>query len=494
MAGFGKHWHLATGLDGKSVNSLVHLADVVVNVDDFLSHCWRDPWWQKVFGLMVTYNLVPAVVMGNVGAMCMYVLQREGYLPTMTSAPFLGVFGGHAPPYSPWCFSVGTLIMIVCLAWWQNMLAFMRLVTGVSLDRRAFFDRICVDQSNEEDKQKAIRDIGGYVAKSNRMVVFWSKVYLTRLWCTFEMACRLHAQDLGHLRCLEIFFLPLPLAVICFVGFVLAVTTLIEAAFVMEYIPAGPQAHGVSDLNLSWVCHPPLLRFCLIQAFANAFSITLGLVIGLPFIRSYLRDRQCLTEQLAHFDVRNVDCFSQADRKQVYATIGQWFNLVSEAKCGLVDKVDPGLDAFNSYIRGRFMEHVLANIGPPHVIPYRLALLIAAPVAFAEMDYSVAIFHMGNFKFSDEAGSVLAIWVSMLCTLPIFISMVLRISMRVAEPYDNICNELLGTLTVALLLGGLYFLLFASSMMALLGGLFLSLANAIVQGALTWQIYGPLRL
>merc|ERR1719305_254298 len=51
-----------------------------------------------------------------------------------------------------------------------------------------FLDCLCINQVENELRKEGIYSIGGFVDRSKAMLLIWSKPYLTRKWCVFEMA------------------------------------------------------------------------------------------------------------------------------------------------------------------------------------------------------------------------------------------------------------------------------------------------------------------
>merc|ERR1719359_1045442 len=51
-----------------------------------------------------------------------------------------------------------------------------------------FMDCLCINQVDDKLLREGIYSIGGFIDKSKSMLLLWSKPYLTRKWCVFEMA------------------------------------------------------------------------------------------------------------------------------------------------------------------------------------------------------------------------------------------------------------------------------------------------------------------
>jgi hypothetical protein len=62
---------------------------------------------------------------------------------------------------------------------------------------RFWFDKCCIDQRHAASKQAGIDHLGDSLSRSRHMVVIFSDVYLTRMWCTYELAtyCKLMRDE-----------------------------------------------------------------------------------------------------------------------------------------------------------------------------------------------------------------------------------------------------------------------------------------------------------
>merc|ERR1719460_1354480 len=79
-----------------------------------------------------------------------------------------------------------------------------------------FLDRLCINQVDNELMHEGVYSLGGFVDKSKCMLLIWSKPYLTRKWCVFEMAACV-STDSGCERGIE--FAPLYIELSCLLGF-----------------------------------------------------------------------------------------------------------------------------------------------------------------------------------------------------------------------------------------------------------------------------------
>lgn len=54
---------------------------------------------------------------------------------------------------------------------------------------------MCIHQTDLEKKKRGIDGLGGFLKRSDKMLVLWDPTYFTRLWCTFELAAFLRLND-----------------------------------------------------------------------------------------------------------------------------------------------------------------------------------------------------------------------------------------------------------------------------------------------------------
>ncbi|CAE8715434.1 unnamed protein product [Polarella glacialis] len=75
-------------------------------------------------------------------------------------------------------FPNGLVTYCIILFFWQRILS----LRGRSA--MVFLDKLCIDQQNEERKERGILSLAGFLEISDRLVILWSPSYFERLWCT----------------------------------------------------------------------------------------------------------------------------------------------------------------------------------------------------------------------------------------------------------------------------------------------------------------------
>ncbi len=162
----------------------------------FISHSWSDPWWIKAIMLrnhlfLMEYDSI-VFIMGCVA--CTHALPMSFLLQSVagTGISFL--------PLYIVLFSMGFATirahisgLLVPSTWgpWPRELGD---------DNSVWLDKVCIDQTNADTKQKGIANLAAYLLRCKTMTVMVGDSYFTRLWTTFELAtyCRVH-HDQGNL-------------------------------------------------------------------------------------------------------------------------------------------------------------------------------------------------------------------------------------------------------------------------------------------------------
>jgi len=234
---------------------------------------------------------------------------------------------------------------------------------SISTPRKVFVDKYCINQTDPELKKAGIKGIAGFLRHSDRLVVFWTPSYFTRLWCSYELASWVH---LGKS---DVRFVPVSFAVASgmsivglYVNFVVA--SVYEAIF------------GKVPFVLT-LCSLPML--CLLVTLSS---------------RRHLRELASLHGQLSDFSVRKTRCFCcdvghvnpltgqpiPCDRALVYDALRGWhaaYSLVSTLSDG---EELPHLHFFDCQVREKIRPHLLSAGG--YRIAYRDAVVMSSPCAW----------------------------------------------------------------------------------------------------------------
>ncbi|CAE8598923.1 unnamed protein product [Polarella glacialis] len=225
-----------------------------------------------------------------------------------------------------------------------------------------FLDKLCIDQQNEDRKEKGILSLAGFLEISDELVILWSPSYFGRLWCTYELASWLRFSQLNDITVMPIHLSP----VILCIAFSMWGTILcyIEALSV-AYSVAG--SHKVDLAGLFW----------------GSLCITVGAILPTHISRHLAQSLGSLPEQLEHFSIREAKSFCcshnhvhpetqehlPCDRRLIFDMLEQWQYHFSNNRRAYASS----LDSFDFHVRQKLKPWILRNIGGAEV-PFSLLL------------------------------------------------------------------------------------------------------------------------
>lgn len=109
---------------------------------------------------------MPAILVSFLVAATCTALCRARLLPVVTLED-LGF------SFFPWALTIGSGTFFLVLGSWQH----------VGRQKVYFLDKFCVHQTDLELKHAGVASFAAFVALSNQVLLLWSVVYFTRLWC-----------------------------------------------------------------------------------------------------------------------------------------------------------------------------------------------------------------------------------------------------------------------------------------------------------------------
>lgn len=303
LEGLGREFARNEGTD-----ALYERSERVESINDFISHDWQTGRWPKVLTLWLRYNSLPAYVACVLSATLAFVLQLES-INVLPKLRLMHGFQSHRESDvlpGNWSSVLGCAAFILTLMFWQNVLKFFNRPL-----KKVFVDKFCICQTNEKRKTEGILCLGGFLERSERLVVLWSPRYFTRLWCAYEMATWMHLDDGSGNRMNKLQVSPVALSMI---------------------------------LMLYWIT----MLVSYISYFINATSIWYSIIyfvaglLPVHATRHYARELRGMPEQLASFNIRESQCFCctvghtltqpdgtvkrlRCDRKLVEKTLRKWF-------------------------------------------------------------------------------------------------------------------------------------------------------------------------
>jgi len=85
-------------------------------------------------------------------------------------------------------------VFVICLFTWQDIWKKFHGVINVFLGKSnmVFVDKFCIDQLDKQRKAAAILGSGGFLRHTDRLILCWTPRYISRLWCSYEIASWLH--------------------------------------------------------------------------------------------------------------------------------------------------------------------------------------------------------------------------------------------------------------------------------------------------------------
>eukprot|EP00929_Paragymnodinium_shiwhaense_P007610 TRINITY_DN111518_c0_g1_i1.p1 TRINITY_DN111518_c0_g1~~TRINITY_DN111518_c0_g1_i1.p1 ORF type:complete len:625 (+),score=42.12 TRINITY_DN111518_c0_g1_i1:49-1923(+) len=374
LGNFGKHFESKAG----SVNDF-NMSECVDHIDDFLSHDWGTPRWQKMLCLSLFYNGRAACC-----ASCAIAV------PVALLGSSVQAFRGHAAAlFCP-------MIYLIVLLFGQRLRSLFRRPTSV------FLDKLCIHQADEDKKADGILGLAGFLRSSKRLVLIWSPRYFSRLWCTYELVSWCHLHGLEPSR---VCFLPVASCIVQFQAVaVFTASVFIQAVFGILQYPVG----GAERFDL--LQRGTLLLLASAGTGLSVMPLVLHLrLLHLQVQNFSIRDSHsfCCTHNHEHPDSgRRIPC----DRKLVYSTLHTWYLRASQIASQSPEIIGPaelrpcttgdleaeewaeGLDRFDQAVRSglscmlaRAMNNALMCVS------YRDCLCAAVPAVWAGIDYTTLL-------------------------------------------------------------------------------------------------------
>jgi len=278
LGSFGAAFKTRTG--SICVNSTDHEKSIeVANVDDFISHSWASGRWAKALTLLIHYNGGAAFGISMIACAMVAVVQLDivGLIPRPCLTELLHTSNSYTVRSGVACSIVGPIVFLAVLIYWQDAKSL--LSTG---HRMLFLDKYCVDQVDFGRQQAAILGIAGFLRHSDQLLVCWTPSYLTRLWCTYEVASwRQLGKQIGSVK-------------IKTVPQTLVICTCVCAQLISEVVLV--VIHAFVDLEAIGVLRGALLTLLCIAPIEMA-------------LRTTSHQRNIMQKQLFDFSITQTTCF-----------------------------------------------------------------------------------------------------------------------------------------------------------------------------------------
>eukprot|EP00929_Paragymnodinium_shiwhaense_P020096 TRINITY_DN13503_c2_g1_i5.p1 TRINITY_DN13503_c2_g1~~TRINITY_DN13503_c2_g1_i5.p1 ORF type:complete len:491 (-),score=38.56 TRINITY_DN13503_c2_g1_i5:748-2220(-) len=375
LEGYGRHWSgIAGGPDD------FFLSRATNTIDDFISHDWHTPRIVKYVTLSYIYNSRAAAVGSTLLATC-FVFMREllRFHGKLSSPGSRGVL----PSDAICCATIGPFAYLALFFNWQFVSR--RLFRGTMM----FVDKLCIAQHDDDMKIQGILGLAAFLKSSERLVVLWSPVYFSRLWCTYELAAWFR---LGR-AVSTVLFMPVQVPPVIFIG-----SLGYCACGIAYYIDVLLQQGSMGSLSTMQQIFL-VLMFVSWVLFAHVLHLHADHVAGLQ-------------QELEGFCIKQTSCFCctnnhkhpesgetlVCDREMVYSTLKQWV----EEKGAIY--ADAHINAFNHQVRTTLRDHIHTEL-PEDTLFIRYSDMVYScfPCVWLVIDLTTVRLHRDEFNIAHIA-------------------------------------------------------------------------------------------
>ncbi|CAK9032627.1 unnamed protein product [Durusdinium trenchii] len=341
LRGLGRLWRGSPiDLPQEEKIKLWHDAMSVSEFDVFLSHTWHTKGIWKFLALSLQISWRNILLCWLLAIILMELLFYLDLLPPDHIRWDVSNPGGTYNwdvPYSQW----GTI-----LAPAVSLVPFL-LAPYASQAQVCFLDVACIHQADDHLKERGIYGLGGFLKASKELRILWSPPYLSRLWCIFELGAYRMANPSGTISIKPLF---------------------VEVTVLACWL-------GIQLINLLWVLAVALTGDL---AFYTLLPALVPLILIFHSMRQHLLARQQLLDGLARFDLNQVECRLDFDKKFVHEAISEWYG---------------GPEAFTEYVRGPLHQELIsANVR--HVrqlVPCQYCCIIITPMLGVALNSMVGL-------------------------------------------------------------------------------------------------------
>ena len=279
-------------------------------IDQFWSHSWHGPKWNKAMTAIMVNNGMKAALVATLVSFLLMFLHAFRILPTLQAVRGIQRY----PSYSYWIRVICLVLYFVVLVFWTPR-------------QKIFLDVLCIDQVSTRRKALGLASMGAFLRASDSFVILWDPSWSRRLWCVFELAAFLHSCHVDG-RKVKLTIRPTLLGP-CLISMPIALSLVLLA---MSFIPDEHFLGG--DPNFL------RLRYFILWPSIGLF-ILIGFFFSVMKIRAYFRYVQELLQDIGKFVVSDsishcctVGHVSSAgaqmvcDRRVILQCITTWFGSV----------------------------------------------------------------------------------------------------------------------------------------------------------------------
>ncbi|CAE7661092.1 mask [Symbiodinium microadriaticum] len=317
----------------------------------FWSHSWHGNNSMKTLLLLLLYNGPAAAISATVTALLTMCLHIAGLLPGVLRVSTTPLDRGIEMVFGPWCtLSAGLVFVVVLLLWKSRCLV--------------FFDQICIDQTNPDQKTRGIIGIGAMVKYSQHFLLVWDCTYAGRLWCLLELAAFLKSHEQPEKKVT----IRLTAMAPCILGIGFALW-----ASMLQVLVHERSAWDTLVLVLSrWVF----------------------LYMAASYMRDHYRNAEVLLKQLSDFTIRDAACHCCNDGEICCADV---CDRAIIGRC--IQSWHGSVEAFEVTIRTRVRQMLYRQLGGL-LFPYGWQVLGALPLFWSFADLSAARARDGHWKMA----------------------------------------------------------------------------------------------
>ncbi|CAK0876254.1 unnamed protein product, partial [Prorocentrum cordatum] len=347
-------------------------------LDWFISHDWGTSRWMKLLTLAVYFNGVSALCASFATCMLVFALQVAGVLAQRKKPePCLTAGVEYEEVHGVWCFPAGVCAFFFVLLYWQVCRE------RVLPPAYAFVDKMCINQRDPREKERGVYSIGGFLQKSDFMLMLCTHRYFSRMWCTFEVAAWLRFKGVG-----SIVFLPPSDAVFTGVFFSIVLLTHF-GVYVGTHFPGVPISACAK-----------LIALCAPLPLVHSLRLVMRDLLSMPeLLRTHdVAQTQCFCCQHKHVDPETGSAL-MCDREKVYDAIDCWYGSgAPRSSLEIFEAAGPSCTAaasrdgtarFNEDVQTKLAEALEVMVAQP--VSYTSCLIAASPSMWYFLDQVTAI-------------------------------------------------------------------------------------------------------
>eukprot|EP00927_Polykrikos_kofoidii_P053222 TRINITY_DN4748_c0_g2_i1.p1 TRINITY_DN4748_c0_g2~~TRINITY_DN4748_c0_g2_i1.p1 ORF type:complete len:501 (+),score=47.55 TRINITY_DN4748_c0_g2_i1:192-1694(+) len=329
------------------------LSFVAEHLDAFISHNWSVGRFKKFLTLCIHFNFDVSVAVSLVVVVAISLATRSGVLPRNSRI----------------CTILFFPVFCVSMMYIRTLSSFVGHPGPV-----VFLDKVCICQDDAQLQRRGILKLGAFIAKSDKMLILYTDIYLQKLWTVYEVATFLSVRDVDKMEVVSVSY--------CTLLFYVYIS--MHLSFYGEKIE---QLFHIECLHYEHVC-------------------PLAWTIISIMLRRRSREKKQIKSRLSTFNVQECMCAVESDRPVVYHNISEL--MLATKNVDEDATLDEALAAFDSLVR-RKLPDVFLVAGDNNSRRYKhavtMGILVSIPRILDELDHndtrdlSIRFFHMIHVCF-----------------------------------------------------------------------------------------------